>query len=258
MRKQLADAEAAARPVIPSSPEFTNVTKTPNNLCRPGTARMVEATRKLSLPAIRYCTDADWSVRSVRAEGANLLWRVPFTDGHVDCACVRGAGGTTTPDPPPGQRTAVPGVTKTPMNMCQPGSLRYLNATRTLALPGHRYCTTADWNVREVTTDGVRLFWRVIFSDGHVNCQCTRSSAGAPPVTPAATTAIPGVTNTPNNLCVTGTQRMVRTTRKLTLPSHRYCSDSDWRVNGVATDGTNVYWNVPFDEGAVACACRKR
>ena len=45
---------------------------------------------------------------------------------------------------------------------------------------------------------------------------------------------------------------------KLTLPSHRYCSDSDWRVNGVQTDGTNIYWNVPFTEGTVACACRKR
>ncbi len=265
LRRQLADAEARDRP---PGTDYSNVTKTPNNLCRPGSQRMVEATRKLTLPELRYCTDADWTVRNVRPEGANLLWRVPFTDGHVDCSCVRGTGGTTTE---PGQRTAVPGVTKTPLNMCQPGSMRYLNATRTLVLPGSRYCSTADWNVREVMTDGVSLFWRVIFSDGHVNCQCTRSSADAGPTTPAApaapaapvtpTTAmtpIPGISTTPGSLCVAGTQRMVRTTRKLTLAGNRYCTDADWRVDSVATDGTNVYWNVPFAEGLVACACRKR
>ncbi|HEY7610130.1 MAG TPA: protein kinase [Alphaproteobacteria bacterium] len=255
LRKELADAEAKERP---AGTDYSKVTKTPTNLCRPGTQKMIEATRKLSLPPVRYCTDADWNVRDVRAEGANLRWRVPFTDGYVDCSCVRGTGGTTT-DPTPGQRTAVPGVTKTPLNMCQPGSARYVNATRALALPGQRYCATADWNVRQVQTDGVSLYWQVIFSDGHVNCQCTRSSADAGPTTPKTTmTAIPGVTTTPNNLCVAGTQRMVRTMRKLTLPSHRYCTDSDWRVNGVATDGANVYWNVPFEQGAVACACRKR
>ena len=259
LRRELADAEAKERPG--PGTDYSKITKTPTNLCRPGTQRMVEATRKLSLPEVRYCTDADWNVRNVRAEGANLLWRVPFTDGHVDCACVRGAGGTTT-DPTPGRRTPVSGVTKTPMNMCQPGSMRYVNATRTLPLPGQRYCSSADWNVREVATDGVSLYWRVIFSDGYVNCQCTRSSADSTPTTPATPsttmTAIPNVQTTPNNLCVSGTQRMVRTTRKLTLPGHRYCTDSDWRVNGVQTDGTNIYWNVPFTEGTVACACRKR
>jgi uncharacterized protein HemY len=257
LRKQLADAERGSSP----GTDYSKITKTPNNLCQAGTQRMVEATRKLTLPAIRYCTDADWNVRDVRAQGANLLWRVPFTDGHVDCACVRGAGGTTT-TPDRGPRTAVPGVTKSPTNMCQPGSMRYIDATRSLPLPGSRYCTTADWNVREVTTDGVSLYWRVIFSDGHVNCQCTRSSADATPTTPTTPsttmTTIPNVNTTPNNLCVTGTQRMVRTTRKLTLPSHRYCTDSDWRVSGVQTDGTNIYWNVPFTEGAVSCSCRKR
>jgi hypothetical protein len=256
LRKQLADAEAKERPS--NGTDYSKVTKTPNNLCRPGTQRMVEATRKLTLPAVRYCTDADWSVRNVRADGANLLWRVPFTDGHVDCACVRGAGGTTTV-PIPGARTPVPGVTKSPMNMCQPGSMRYIDATRTLVLPGARYCATPNWNVREAATDGVSLFWRVIFSDGHVNCQCTRSSAGVTPGTPPTTlTAVPGVTTTPNSLCVGGTQRMVRTTRKLTLPSRRYCTDSDWRVADVKTDGTSIFWNVPFSEGLVACSCRKR
>ena len=258
LRQELADAEAKSRG---NGTDYSKVTKTPNNLCRPGTQRMVEATRKLSLPAVRYCTDADWNVRDVRADGANLLWRVPFTDGYVDCACVRGAGGTV-PDRPVGPRTAVPNVSKSPVNMCQPGSMRFVDATRTLAMPGQRYCATPDWNVRQVQTDGVSLYWQVIFSDGHVNCQCTRSSADAGPTTPATPTStmtpIPGVTTTPNNLCVSGSQRMVRTTRKLTLPSKRYCTDADWRVNGVATDGTNVYWNVPFEEGAVACACRKR
>ena len=253
LRKQLADAEAKERPG--NGTDYSNVTKTPNNLCRPGTQRMVEATRKLTLPAERYCTDADWSVRNVRAEGANLLWRVPFTDGHVDCACVRGTGGTTTV-PPPGTRTPVPGVTKSPTNMCQPGSMRYVDATRTLALPGVRYCSTPNWHVRDATTDGAGLYWRVIFSDGHVNCQCTRSSADATPSTEL--TAVPGVTKTPNNLCVTGTQRMVRTTLQLTLPSQRYCTDADWSVADVKTDGTTLFWNVPFTEGVVACSCRKR
>jgi hypothetical protein len=92
-----------------------------------------------------------------------------------------------------------------------------------------------------------------------VNCQCTRSGADATPATPSTElTAVPGVTTTPNNLCVGGTQRMVRTTRKLTLPSRRYCTDADWRVADVKTDGTTLFWNVPFTEGVVACSCRKR
>jgi hypothetical protein len=256
IRKQLADAEAKER--SGSDTDYSKVTKTPNNLCRPGTQRMVEATRKLTLPAVRYCTDADWSVRDVRAEGANLLWRVPFTDGHVDCACVRGAGGTT-PVPTPGARTPVPGVTRSPLTMCQPNSARYVDATRQLALPGARYCTTPNWHVRDATTDGASLYWRVVFSDGHVNCQCSRSSADEAPKAPTTElTSVPGVTTTPNNLCVNGTQRMVRTTRKLTLPSQRYCTDSDWRVADVKTDGTSIFWNVPFTEGVVACSCRKR
>ena len=252
LRKDLADAEAKERQG--NGTDYSKVTKTPNNLCRPGTQRMVQATRKLTLPAVRYCTDADWSVRDVRAAGANLLWRVPFTDGHVDCSCVRGAGGTTT-DSGVGRRTAVPGVTKSPLNMCRPGSARFVDATRTLALPGVRYCTSANWNVRQVESDGASLYWRVIFSDGHVNCQCARTGSDAPTT---GMTPVPGVSTTPNHLCVNGTQRMVRTTRKLTLPSRRYCTDTDWRVRGVQTDGTTLYWDVPFTEGVVSCSCRKR
>jgi hypothetical protein len=167
---------------------------------------------------------------------------------------VRGAGTTETPR---GGRTPVPGVTKSPMNMCQPGTSRFVDATRQLALPGARYCATNDWNVREVQTDGTSLFWRVVFSDGHVNCQCARSSADTTGPT-TGRTPIPNVATTPNNYCVTGTQRMVRTTRKLTLPSQRYCTDADWRVKDVAHDGSSVYWDVPFTEGTVSCSCRKR
>ena len=100
-------------------------------------------------------------------------------------------GGTTTETPR--TRTPVPNVTKSPMNMCQPGSARYVDATRQLPLPGARYCTTGDWNVREVQTDGASLFWRVIFSDGHVNCQCTRTGAAPGTPTPPSTGMIPTV-----------------------------------------------------------------
>jgi tetratricopeptide (TPR) repeat protein len=168
------------------------------------------------------------------------------------------AAGATTPDS--GERRAVPGVTRSPINMCAPGSAQYVDATRTLALPGNRYCSTADWAVREVQSDGARLYWRVVFSDGHVNCQCTRpgGDSASDSATPRTATPVPGITHTPNHLCVAGTQRMVRTTRKLALPGQRYCTDSDWQVSQVTTDGVNVYWNVPFDEGVVSCACRKR
>jgi len=170
-----------------------------------------------------------------------------------DLADAEKAAGPTTP-PETGDRKPVPGVTKSPINMCEAGSLRFVDATRPLTLPGQRYCTTADWSVREVTTDGARLFWRVVFSDGHVNCQCTRSGAATNP----GTTPVPGITHTPNHLCASGTQRMVRTTRKLALPGQRYCTDADWQVKAVTTDGTSVFWDVPFDEGVVSCACRKR
>ena len=167
----------------------------------------------------------------------------------------------TTPPPETGDRKPVPGVTKSPTNMCDPGSMKFVDATRKLTLPGQRYCTTPDWSVKEVTTDGARLFWRVVFSDGHVNCECTRGSAPnnlGTPSNPGATTPIPGVTHTPNHLCTAGTQRMVRTTRKLALPGQRYCTDADWQVKAVTTDGTSVFWDVPFEEGVVSCACRKR
>src|SRR5262249_19017156 len=45
LRKQLADAEAKERPG--PGTDYSDVTKTPNNLCRPGTQRTVDATRKL-------------------------------------------------------------------------------------------------------------------------------------------------------------------------------------------------------------------
>jgi hypothetical protein len=51
---------------------------------------------------------------------------------------------------------------------------------------------------------------------------------------------------------------MVRTTRRLALPGQRYCTDADWQVKAVTTDGTSVFWDVPFEEGVVSCACRKR
>ncbi len=85
----------------PGSP-LAGVNKTPNHLCQPGSNKFVTATRQLSLPSLRYCTDADWNVRDVRVEGASLLWRVPFTNGYVDCACAYAAGTTT---PPPGPAT---------------------------------------------------------------------------------------------------------------------------------------------------------
>ncbi|HEY7610235.1 MAG TPA: hypothetical protein VIF14_13455 [Alphaproteobacteria bacterium] len=87
---------------------ITGVNKTPTHLCQPGTMRFVGTTRQLSLPGVRYCTDADWSVRDVRAEGANLLWRVPFTNGHVDCACTRVAGTPTPPGPSTGEPPSPP------------------------------------------------------------------------------------------------------------------------------------------------------
>ncbi|MGH7003557.1 MAG: tetratricopeptide repeat protein, partial [Alphaproteobacteria bacterium] len=156
---------------------------------------------------------------------------------------------------PPGTRTAVPGVTKSPVDMCRSGSLRFVNATRATPLPSSRYCTTADWKVRQVETDGARLFWRVIFSDGHVNCQCDRTAAASPNDT---ITPIPGITTTPNHLCAAGTHRMLRTTRTLTRPGRAYCTEADWKVRNVNTDGTNVFWETPFENGAVYCVCRKR
>lgn len=89
---------------------FADVKRTPSHLCQSGSARFVQATRQLSLPSIRYCTDPDWNVSDVRAEGANLLWRVPFTDGHVDCACTR----TTAAGPGPSPSTSDPPSPATP------------------------------------------------------------------------------------------------------------------------------------------------
>ena len=77
----------------------TGVDKTPTHLCQPGSMKFVATTRQLTLPNERYCTDKDWNVRDVRAESGNLLWRVPFTNGHVDCSCTHVAGTPTPPGP---------------------------------------------------------------------------------------------------------------------------------------------------------------
>jgi len=160
--------------------------------------------------------------------------------------------------PPTGERTAVPGVIRSPVGMCRAGTSRFVNATRTLTLPGARYCSTADWKVGAVQTDGARMFWRVIFSDGHVNCQCDRTAATTTTPPGNGMTPIPGITVTPNHLCAADTQRMVRTTRRLTRPGRSYCTEAQWKVSNTNTDGTNVFWEVPFDDGAVYCVCRKR
>jgi hypothetical protein len=93
-------------PGTPPGAPIQGVNKTPTHLCQPGTMRFVGTTRELSLPGARYCTDTDWSVRDVRAEGANVLWRVPFTNGHVECACTRVAGTPTPPGPSTGDQPA--------------------------------------------------------------------------------------------------------------------------------------------------------
>jgi hypothetical protein len=91
-------------PTTPGTPgnPLAGVNKTPNHLCQPGSNKFIAATRQLSLPSERYCSDADWNVRDVRVEGATLRWRVPFTNGHVDCSCTYSAASTT---PPPGPST---------------------------------------------------------------------------------------------------------------------------------------------------------
>lgn len=93
-------AQPGTPPAASPGNSLGSVKKTPNHLCQPGTNKFVAATRQLSLPSQRYCTDADWNVRDVRVEGANLMWRVPFTNGHVDCLCTYAAG-TPAPTPPP-------------------------------------------------------------------------------------------------------------------------------------------------------------
>jgi len=101
-----ATAGAAAAEGISPSPgqpgtpgQYADVKKTPTHLCQPGSIKFITTTRQLSLPNQRYCTDADWNVSEVRAEGANLLWRVPFTNGYVDCSCTLAAGTPTPPGP---------------------------------------------------------------------------------------------------------------------------------------------------------------
>ncbi len=101
-------------PTQPGTPPATSpgdalasVRKTPNHLCQQGSNKFVTATRPLSLPSQRYCTDADWNVRDVRIDGASLRWRVPFTNGHVDCMCTYAAG-STAPTPSTGEPPTPP------------------------------------------------------------------------------------------------------------------------------------------------------
>lgn len=98
-------AQPGMPPAASPGDTLAGVKKTPNHLCQPGSNKFVTATRQLSLPSQRYCTDADWNVRDVRVEGANLMWRVPFTNGQVDCMCTYAAGTTA---PPPGPSTDLP------------------------------------------------------------------------------------------------------------------------------------------------------
>ena len=96
-------AQPGTPPATSPGAPLASVKKTPNSLCQPGSNKFITATRQLSLPSQRYCTDADWNVRDVRVEGANLMWRVPFTNGYVDCSCTYQAASTT---PPPGPSTS--------------------------------------------------------------------------------------------------------------------------------------------------------
>jgi hypothetical protein len=155
----LAAGTAAAETISPTRPgtTFADVRKTPTHLCQPGTARFVEATRALSLPDYRYCSDPDWNVRDVRADGATLLWRVPFTDGHVDCACTRSAGTGTTPSPstsaPPTPPPAATGDRVTPAVVLR--ELRALGYTAELA--------TEDDGDPRVSTEVDGYKWGIFF-----------------------------------------------------------------------------------------------
>jgi hypothetical protein len=46
--------------------------------------------------------------------------------------------------------------------------------TRELMLQAERYCTDADWNVRNVATDRTYVYWDVPFMDGWMTCRCRR------------------------------------------------------------------------------------
>lgn len=98
-------AQPGTPPATSPGESLASVKKTPNHLCQAGSNKFITATRPLSLPSQRYCTDADWNVRDVRVDGASLRWRVPFTNGYVDCSCTYTAGsapkpGTDTKDEP--------------------------------------------------------------------------------------------------------------------------------------------------------------
>ena len=142
----------------PTSP-ITGVNKTPNHLCQAGSNKFITATRPLSLPSVRYCTDADWNVRDVRVEGASLMWRVPFTNGYVDCSCTYSAASTT---PPPGPSTG-----EAPTTPSTPGATDRITAgvvARELRAMGYQVEVTAgtDGDPRIATTvDSYK--WAVFF-----------------------------------------------------------------------------------------------
>jgi len=155
-------AQPGTPPATAPGAPLASVKKTPNHLCQPGSNKFITATRQLSLPSQRYCTDADWNVRDVRIEGASLLWRVPFTNGYVDCSCTYQAGTTT---PPPGPSTSDQPAPPTPPST--PGAIDRVTAgvvARELRAMGYQVEVSAgtDGDPRIATTvDGYR--WAVFF-----------------------------------------------------------------------------------------------
>ncbi len=91
--------------------------------------------------------------------------------------------------PPP--RSAAPRAPlaseNTPIHLCQPGSMRFVAATRPLSLAPSRYCTDADWNVRNVERRGAEIYWEVPFTNGSVSCYCASAAhARTRPAAPQA------------------------------------------------------------------------
>jgi hypothetical protein len=86
--------------------------------------------------------------------------------------------------------------------------------------------------------------------------------------------AIPNVRKTPTSLCVPGTMKFVRHDRKaLRFSGDTYYQPDprgdDWDVGRAETDGTKIYWTIPFaaakpgdpdpyGAGNVYCECQKR
>ncbi len=106
----------------------------------------------------------------------------------------------TAPTRPPAMDLS--NIAKTPNSLCRAGTQRFVSATRPLSLAPARYCTDSDWNVRNVRAIGAQLRWTVPFTDGAVECSCTRSSGPSvqtPTVTtPSVRTPAPPTVTTPN------------------------------------------------------------